>query len=174
MRQRFSSGASNSKSTRSTPSKLSTPFSHTTATTSSKKAKGKRTHQDAFADENKSEAMVLASMASDKHTRKMAEHEQRMAELGIKKQRMDLEAKGKHLEAEERLAAARFQREREKELHDLEMLRLRLQYQGGSGVAGVASIPGEPAATAQFSTDPFPETNAFGNLGMGLDGNYLM
>ena len=36
----------------------------------------------------------------------MAEHAQRMAELEIKKRRLDLEAKGKHLEAEERLAAA--------------------------------------------------------------------
>jgi len=115
--------------------------------------------------------MVLANLASDKHTRKMAEHAQRMAELDIKKQCMDLEAKGKHLEAEERLAAARYQCEREKEQHDMEMLRLRLQYQGGSGVAGIS---GQAATAAQFSTEPFPDTNAFGNLGMGLDGNYLM
>ena len=53
----------------------------------------------------------------------------------------------------------------------MEMLRLRLQYQGGSGVA---SVSGQAAAAAQFSPEPFPETNAFGNLGMGLDGNYHM
>lgn len=116
--------------------------------------------------------MVLANLASDKHTRKMAEFAQRLAELEIKKQRLDLDAKVKRLEAEERLEAARHQREREKEQHDMEMLRLRLQYQGTG--ASVSSVPGQAATAAQFGMEPFADTDAFGSLGGGLDGNFLM
>ena len=65
----------------------------------------------------------------------MAEHTQRMVELGIKKQRMNLEATEKRLEAEARQLTAQHQREREKEAHNMQMLRLRLQYQG-AGAAG--------------------------------------
>lgn len=121
-------------------------------------------------DENKAEAAVLASIAADKHARKMAEHAQRMAELGIKKQRMDIEANGKHLEVEDRRIAAQHQREREKEQHDMQMLRLRLQYQGGSGVASVA---GPATAPAQFGMEQFANPGAFGDMGMGMGGNYL-
>jgi hypothetical protein len=46
-------------------------------------------------DENKAEAAVLVSIMVDKHAHKMAEHAQCMAELGIKKQRMDIEANRK-------------------------------------------------------------------------------
>jgi len=113
-------------------------------------------------DETKAETMALANLASDKHIC-------RMAELEIKKQRMAFEAEGKHLEAEERLTAARHQCEHEKEKHDLEMLHLQLQYQG-------AGIPGQPAAMGQFgaetfSAEPFADSSAFGNLGMD---NYNM
>ena len=41
---------------------------------------------------------------------------------------MDIEAKGKLLEAEDRRIAAQHQREHEKEQHEMQMLRLRLQY----------------------------------------------
>jgi hypothetical protein len=41
--------------------------------------KGKRTHQDAFIDENKAKATVLVSITADKYA-------YRMAELGLKKQ----------------------------------------------------------------------------------------
>ena len=78
------------------------------ATASLQKNKGKQTHQNAFVDENKSEAIVIAGLAAEKHARKMAEHEQCMAELEIKKQRLALNAKGKHLEAEERRIAAQY------------------------------------------------------------------
>jgi hypothetical protein len=96
--------------------------------TSSQKNKGKRTRQDAFMDKNKQEAAALARMTADKHARKMAEHAQCMAELEIKKQRMDIETKGKLLEAEDRRIAAQHQCEHEKEQHEMQMLRLRLQY----------------------------------------------
>jgi hypothetical protein len=96
----------------------------------------------------------------------MAEHAQRMAELEIKKQRIDLEAKGKLLEAEERCIIAQHQREREREQHDMQMLRLRLQYQGvmGRGVNG-----------EQFVMEEFADTNTFNDVGMGMgaDGSYL-
>lgn len=62
----------------------------------------------------------------------MAEHAQRMVELEIKKQRMDLDANEKRLQAEDRRLAAQHQREREKEAHDLQMFRLCLQYQGAN------------------------------------------
>jgi hypothetical protein len=68
-------------------SKLST--SHLTIL---QKAKGKQTRQDAFMDKNKAKAIVLVSITADKHTRRMAEHAQCMAELGLKKQQMELEA----------------------------------------------------------------------------------
>jgi hypothetical protein len=97
---------------------LSTPFSHTTAS-STQKNKGKHSHQDAFVDETKAKATALANLASDKHVH-------RMVELDIKKQRMALNAQGKQLEAKERLVAAWHQCEHEKEWHDMEMLHLRL------------------------------------------------
>ena len=81
----------------------------------------------------------------------MAEHAQRMVELGIKKQRIDLDATEKKLQAENRRLAAQHQREREKEAHDLQMLRLRLQYQG-AGATGAA----------QFGVEPYDDLNAFG------------
>jgi len=136
---------------------------------------------DAFQDENKTEAMVLAGLAADKHARKMAEHDQRMAELELKKQKLNLEATGKQLEAEDRRMVAQHQREREKERHDMEMLRLRLQFQGVSGGSGVRSLA---VAGAQFGVEPqeqfvdantsqFADPNAFGNLGMGMHGTHI-
>ena len=129
-------------------SKVSTPSSR--ALSISQKAQGKRLRQEAFADENRAEAEILASLAGEKHARKMAEHAQRMVELGIKKQRMDLEATEKRLHAEDRRLAAQHQREREKEAHDLQMFRLCLQYQGAG------------AATEQFGN-----LNAFGGAAGG-------
>jgi hypothetical protein len=151
--------------------KVSTPFSHSSATTSSQKSKGKRSHYEAFVDDNKAEAMVLASMNADKHTRKMAEYQHRMAELEFKKQRITLEAQGKQLEADERRIAAQYQREREKEKHEMEMLkekhememqRLRVQLQGGAHLGG-SGVSGLDANTAQY--EQFPASNPFGSLG---------
>jgi hypothetical protein len=87
------------------PSRLVTPFSQTTATTStsSLKGKGKRSYLDAFTEDCKNDAQYSHDVDANKHSRKMAEHEQRMAELAIKRSRMDLEAQAKKLEIEERL-----------------------------------------------------------------------
>jgi hypothetical protein len=90
----------------------------------SQKNKGKWSHQDAFADENKAEAEIFASLMADKHARKMAEHTQCMVELEIKKQRIDLEANEKHLEAEDHQITVQHQREHEKEQHAMQMLCL--------------------------------------------------
>ena len=155
-----------SKSVRSTPNKFSAPFSASVATPSSLKAKGKWTHQEAFADKSKAKAEVLNKLVADKHTRKMAEYAQHMAELEIKKQRLDMEAKGKHLEAEECLATAQHQREREKKQHEMEMLRLRLQYQGG-GLSGQQGTAAAQFGAESFSAEPFAGPNTFGM------GNYL-
>lgn len=146
----------NLSSRSSSTSKASTPS--TRALSTSQKAQGKCSRQEAFADENRAEAEILASLAGEKHARKMAEHAQRMVELGIKKQRMDLEASEKRLQAEDRRLTAQHQREREKEAHDLQMLRLRLQYQG-AGVAGAA----------QFNAQQFDDLNAFGGAAAGND-----
>ena len=101
----------------SSASKLSTPSSRALFT--SQKVQGKRSRQEAFADENRAEAEILASLAGEKHARKMAEHAQRMVELGIKKQCLDLDATEKRLHAEDRRLAAQHQRECEKEAHNL-------------------------------------------------------
>ena len=58
-----------------------------------------------------------------------------MAELEIKRRRIDLEANEKQLQAEDRRLAVQHQREREKEAHDLQMFRLRLQHQGSGTTA---------------------------------------
>ena len=116
----------------SASTKVSTPSTRPPSTL--QKTQGKCSRQDAFADENRAEAEILATLAGEKHARKMAEHAQRMVELGIKKQRIDLEATDKQLQAKDRRLAAQHQREREKEAHDLQMLRLRLQYQGAGAV----------------------------------------
>ena len=74
-------------------SKPSTPSTHALSTL--QKSQGKCSRQEVFADENRAEAKILASLAGEKHAWKMAEHAQRMLELGIKKQCIDLEANGK-------------------------------------------------------------------------------
>ena len=83
----------NLSSQSSSASKPSTPF--TRALSTSQKSQGKCSRQEAFADENRAEAEILASLAGEKHARKMAEHAQQMLELGIKKQRIDLEVNDK-------------------------------------------------------------------------------
>jgi hypothetical protein len=145
----------------SSQSTSSTPHSKTTGTPSTRpsasqnlKTKGKRSRQEAFADENKAEAEILATLAAEKHARKMAEHAQRMAELEIKKQRIDLEANEKRLQAEDRRLAAQHQREREKEAHAMQMFRLRLQYQGANA-----------AGMGQFGAQQFGDPAAFGGVG---------
>ena len=155
----------NLSSRSSSASKVSTPSARALSTSSASKAstpstralstspKAKRSRVEAFADENRVEAEILASLAGEKHARKMAEHAQRMVELGIKKQRIDIEATEKRLQAEDRRLAAQHQREREKEAHNLQMFRLRMQYQG-AGAAG----------TAQFGAQQFDDLNALGGV----------
>ena len=147
---------SRSSSTSAPHSKVSTPSTHSTST--SQKVQGKHSWQEAFADENKAEAEILAALAAEKHARKMAEHAQRMVELDIKKQRMDLEANDKRLQAEDRRLTAQHQREREKEAHNLQMFRLRLQYQG-AGATGVGQFGAQ-----QFGTQQFGDSNTFGEV----------
>ena len=132
----------------SSASKGSTPS--TRALSTSQRAQRKCSCQEAFADENCAEAEILASLAGEKHARKMAEHAQRMVELSLKKQRMDLEATEKQLQAEDCQLTAQHQREREKEAHDLQMFRLRLQYQR-AGDTG----------TAQFGAQRFDNLDVF-------------
>jgi hypothetical protein len=162
---------SNTPLGQSTPSsaKLSTTFPHSTSATLLQKAKGKQTHVDAFQDKCKTEAIALTNLAADKHARKMAEHDQLMAKLDIKKQQLDIEAAGKRHEAEDRRIAAQHKREHEKEQHEMEMLCLHLQFQGGSEGSGVAGLV---MSTVQFGMDQeqFPTPNVFGNLGMGIGG----
>ena len=136
----------NLSSRSSSASKASTPSSCTLSTSQNLKVQGKCSRQEAFAYENRAEAEILASLAGEKHARKMAEHVQQMVELGIKKQRIDLEAIKKQHQAEDRQLAAQHQREREKKAHDLQMFHLRLQYQR-AGATG---------------TVPFDNLNAFG------------
>lgn len=124
----------------------------------SSKGKGKRTRQEAFADENKVEAQVLASLATEKHARKMAEHQQKMKELEIKKHRLTQEADEKKLQAQ-------YQREREKEAHEMQMLRLRLQYQGASENTMSRNLRFGPLSPP--SAD-FADPSAFGGV-VGMD-----
>jgi len=67
----------------------------TCATSGSQKTQGKCSCQEAFADKNKAEAEIIATLAAKKHAWKMVEHEQYMVELQIKKQKMDLDANEK-------------------------------------------------------------------------------
>ena len=129
----------------------------------SQKSKGKWSRQDAFADKNKAEAEIFATLTADKHARKMAEHTQRMVELEIKKQQIDLEANEKRLDAEDHQITAQHQSEHEKEQHAMQMLHLQLQYQGASGVSGHAAPP-------QFGMEPFTDLDVFGRL--GTDSNF--
>jgi hypothetical protein len=125
--------------------------------------------QDAFMDKNKAEATALASMAVDKHTYKMAEYAH-MAELKIKKQQMDIKANEKFLKAENRQIATQHQYKCKKEQHDMQMLYLYLQYQRGSSITRCAA----PAAQFGPGMEGFVNQSAFGDMGTGIDGNYLM
>ena len=89
----------NISSRSSLASKTATLSTHTPST--SQKMQRKCLCQEAFADENQAEAKILTSLAGKKYAQKMAEHVQRMVELGIKKQWMDLEAIDKWLQAED-------------------------------------------------------------------------
>lgn len=132
------------------------------------KLKVKQSHQDAFAEESQTEALVFASLTKNKHECKMADYDHCMVELELKKQHITFKAQEKQLEAEKHQIAAQYQSEHEKEKHDLEMLHLCLQYQGGLGGSGLA------ASTAQFGMGPpeqFPNSNLFESLGM--DSNSL-
>jgi hypothetical protein len=119
----------------------STPLSKFSTALSTSKKKGKRTRQEAFADENQAEAQIIANFNAEKHVRKMAEFAQRMAELELKKQRMALEADEKRLQVEAHRLSAQHQREREKEQYELQVLRLRLQYQGSNAAVGSMTFP---------------------------------
>ncbi|KAF8222864.1 hypothetical protein L208DRAFT_1381681 [Tricholoma matsutake] len=81
--------------------------------------------------------------------------------LEIKKQRINLEANKKQLQAEECWIIAQHQWECEKEAHNIQMLHLHLQYQeaGGSGVG-------------QFRTAQFGDNGAFGGAGLGLQTDF--
>jgi hypothetical protein len=125
--------------------KLSSVFSRSSATTSSQKGKGKQLFQEAFADDSQNDAMVYASLTADKHTCKMAEHQQHMAELEIKKQCLTLKAQTKQLEADEHCIAAQHQCNCERELYEMELLRICMQYQGGGGpLGGLVSLDSLP------------------------------
>ena len=89
----------------------------------------------------------------------MAEHAQHMVELGIKKQSMDLEATEKRLQDEHHRLTAQHQRECEKDAHDMQMLRLRLQYQG-AGAAGAQQLRTvhSPTCSAGNSRNPADST----------------
>jgi hypothetical protein len=137
---------------------------------------------DAFAEDRKADQKRSEVYNENKQARRMADYAQRMKELDIKRARMDIEAREKELElrrkqteADERLALAQFQREREKEQHELQMFRLRAQY---SSVAFTATGVSEPqasgsvaapnAAVAPFGTQqPFLE--GFGDYGLKCD-----
>ena len=77
-----------------------------------------------------------------------------MAELELKKQWIDVEASEKQMQVEDYRLTAQHQREREKELHDMQMLHLRLQYQGGTA-----------AGMGQFGMTQFPNQGAFRGVG---------
>jgi len=91
-------------------------------------------------DKNKAEAEVLANLGAAKHARRMAEHAQHMAKLELKKQWIDVEASEKQMQAEDHQTTAKHQWECEKEVHDLQMLCLCIQYQGTSTAAGMGQF----------------------------------
>jgi hypothetical protein len=124
-------------------------------------------HQNAFMDKNKAEATVLVSITADKHAHKMAEHAQCMAELGIKKQQMDIEANRKRLKAKDCWIATQHQHEHEKEQPDMRMLCLCLQHQGCSGITGCATPAG-------LGMEGLANPSAFRDMGTGMGGNFLM
>ena len=125
--------------------------------------------QDTFIDKNKAKAAVLVSITADKHTCRMAEHAQCMAELGLKKQQMELEATGKQLEAEDYWIATQHKYKHKKEQHNMQMLCLCLQYQGGSGVTGCTT----PASQFGLGIDGLVNPSVCGDMGIGMGGSYL-
>lgn len=97
------------------------------------KTRGKRTHAEAFADENKAQNETLALLGTQKH-------ERRLAELEVKKQKLQLALLEKTQLAEERRAAAEdrrreaeYVREREREKHQLVVLCQRTMMQNNLG-----------------------------------------
>ena len=92
-----------------------------------------------------------------------------MAELEMKTQQMDIEANGKHLEAEDYQIAAQHKHEHEKEQHDMQILCLCLQHQGGCGIAGCAT----PAAQFSSVMEGLANPSAFRDMEMGMGGNFL-
>ncbi|KAJ7856528.1 hypothetical protein B0H14DRAFT_2578857 [Mycena olivaceomarginata] len=107
------------------------PSGPSSSTSSAAKSRGKRSHADVFAAETQKQNEILQALGKDKH-------ERRMAELAVKRQRLEIDIQRDHLAAEERRLAAEdrrreaeYKREREREQHQLVMMRMQLAMQNG-------------------------------------------
>ncbi|KAJ7487737.1 hypothetical protein B0H11DRAFT_2230462 [Mycena galericulata] len=111
-------------------------LSSSSSASSVTKPRGKRSHAEAFAAETQKQNEILAALGKNKHDR-------RMAELSVKRQRLEndiqrenLAAEERRLAAEDRRREAEHKREREREQHQLMMMRMQLTMQNGNGFGG--------------------------------------
>ncbi|KAJ7233813.1 hypothetical protein C8J57DRAFT_1532137 [Mycena rebaudengoi] len=109
-------------------------------TPSATKPRGKRSRVEAFAEESRLQVETLARLGQQKH-------ERCLVELEVKKRRLDVDALEKQqayqhenmlveerrLAAEDRRREEQFKRDREREKHELEMMRFKWMMQNGGG-----------------------------------------
>ncbi|KAJ7085306.1 hypothetical protein C8R44DRAFT_752903 [Mycena epipterygia] len=128
---------------------------------------GKRSRTDAFADETEKQNKILAGFGKDKHDRRMAELAVKRQKLEVDLQRESLAAEERRLAAEDRRREAEHKREREREQHQLMLLRMQLTMQhgrGGNGINNAGFLGGD------LDVDMFGGFGADGGAAMGYFG----
>ncbi|KAJ7469520.1 hypothetical protein FB451DRAFT_1176760 [Mycena latifolia] len=119
----------------SKPNVLSSGHSSSASSTSSavKTRGGKRSRAEALAEETDKQNKILAELGKNKHDRRMAELAVKRQKLEVDLQRESLAAEERRLAAEDRRREADHKREREREQHQLMMMRMQFSMQQGHG-----------------------------------------
>jgi hypothetical protein len=94
----------------------------------------KRSRADAFAEETEKQNQILQQLGKEKHDRRMAELAVKRQKLEVDLQRDTLAAEERRLAADERRREADHKREREREQHQLMMMRIQFTMRGNNAM----------------------------------------
>ncbi|KAJ7887972.1 hypothetical protein B0H13DRAFT_2342151 [Mycena leptocephala] len=94
----------------------------------------KRSRADAFAEETEKQNQILQQLGKEKHDRRMAELAVKRQKLEVDLQRDTLAAEERRLAADERRREADHKREREREQHQLMMMRMQFTMRGNNAM----------------------------------------
>lgn len=150
-----------SSSSISTSISDSTPVPKKTARSSNTQPQAKRSRTEAFADKNKVHTEVLGNLAQHRHEHKMQELSYRKQEMMYKRQKLEVMGQKETLAAEQKCLAVQHQRKREKEEHELRILKMRLEFSNHGGLPGTfgggAGAPFTFGNNTQPTFPPLPD-----------------